>query len=593
MPIETISFFECLEKAHDGRYQLPVFQRPWKWQRKKVIALFDSLRSEYPIGTILTANAKAFSSSAPIQFGANEKDLKEPELLVLDGQQRITSGLQLFFGNAPTQKTHYFIDVGNIKKLHDNWRQENPNSKLTQVDLDHFGNSLEPDDGYLVARPRSGNPHSLFTGNGKIFTPLLAPWNTTQWVAERERYLDQFPNDKEFIDWIYHFFQGSKLNPQMPNIIIPENDHRVLSRIFSTLNNSGLRLTSFELAVSEMFGQGIDIKKEIDAEANKLKYYPNVDPTNEIVLQTVILFDGGDPKKANLSKNLNKENWQKHKDDAFKCLEAVGQFLDENMGFALRTSNSFVPYDSLFLPLAFLWKEQNPNAIRNSSKRRKAFDIIKKYVVSACLHTRFTEGAFTKQKLDAKALVRALETLEEKELEETLFEPYSGLHLASPKGGAVGKIVLCLLNANGLKDPLSGKKIDLNDNSLHLHHLWPTDFVERLPNSSKDTTGNLISNITVVTQETNSEFSNIDPKHQLEKIENSRGEETMSLMGSQFVDEAAIAIMKKDKKNAEDFRNFVNIRVETLARMISEKYDLEYLGAMSPEDEKLDLDEDY
>ena len=591
MPIETITFFECLERAYDGRYRLPVFQRPWKWQRKKVIALYDSLRSEYPIGTMLTAKADAFSSSEPVKFGADKSELKEPELLILDGQQRITSGIQLFYGNAPSQTIHYFIDIENIKHLLQIWEVENGATNYEREKLSEFGQSLEPDDGYLTASSRSNNPHSLFIDKKKIFSPLLAPWNTTQWAAERQKYLDKNPEDIKLIDWIYSFFQGGNLNPQIPNIIISQTDHRILSRIFSTLNNTGLRLTSFELAVSEMFGQGVDLKKEIDEQANRLKYYQNVDPTNEIVLQTVVLFDDGDPKKANLSKNLTKENWNKHKRSAFECLEAVGEFLDEHMGFALKNSNSYVPYDSLFLPLAYLWKHDNPLEKKSSSDRRIALKIVKKYVVSSCLHTRFTEGAFTKQKIDAKKLVEAVRNLDEAYLDNTLFEPYSGLHSATPKGGAIGKLVLCLMNANGIRDPLSGKKIDLNDSGLHLHHIWPTDFVSGLPREETNIKANLLANIMIVSQETNSEFSNFDPKSQIEKIENAQRHKTQSLLDTHRIDEAAVVIMKKSKKQVADFENFINLRVQSLAQMIFDDYGLEYIS--NPEDEKLDLDEDY
>lgn len=594
MPIETINFFDCLEGAYQGKYRLPVFQREWKWQRKKVIALFDSLRSDYPIGTILTAKAEALSSSELFQFGESDrKKLKSAEYLILDGQQRITSGLQLFYGDAESQLTHYFIDIEKIKELLSNWQKNKPTPDTTQEEMDKFGKTLEPDDGYLTARAKSKNPHSLFIDKGKIFTPLLAKWNTTQWANEREKYLSKFPRDRSLIDWIYNFFQAGNLNPQIPNIIIPETDHRLLSRIFSTLNNTGIKLTSYELAVSEMFGQGINLKKEIEEQQSKLKYYPNMDPTNEIVLQTAILFDGGDPKKANLSKNLNKTNWQKHKNEAFRCLEEVGEWLDKNMGFALENSKNFVPYDSLFLPLAFLWKHSNPTTISKASKQGKAIKIVKKYVVSACLHTRFTEGAFTKQILDAKNLVSAIENLDERKLDESLFVPYSGLHSASPKGGAIGKIVLCLLNSSDLRDPLSEEKLNLNKDKIQLHHSWPSDYVSGLPNNNDGDKGNLVANIMIVSQETNSEFSNLDPSQQLEKVDNTLGSKAQKILNAQLFDPAAIEVMRKNKKTYGDFENFINLRVASIAQMISAEFGLEYLGLKNAEDQKLDLDEDY
>jgi len=71
-----------------GQIGLPDIQRPFVWPNKKVRDLFDSMYRGYPVGYLLfwqngfTADSKA--------IGSDHKQ-KVPDLLIVDGQQRLTS----------------------------------------------------------------------------------------------------------------------------------------------------------------------------------------------------------------------------------------------------------------------------------------------------------------------------------------------------------------------------------------------------------------------------------------------------------------------------------------------------------------------
>jgi len=39
----SANFKELIEKAHAGQYKLPAFQRKWKWTKKQVMSLYESL----------------------------------------------------------------------------------------------------------------------------------------------------------------------------------------------------------------------------------------------------------------------------------------------------------------------------------------------------------------------------------------------------------------------------------------------------------------------------------------------------------------------------------------------------------------------
>src|SRR5699024_5616268 len=71
-----------------GTIGLPDIQRPFVWKDTKVRDLFDSMYKGYPVGYFLFWENGLSNSSRSI--GANGKQ-KTPDLLIVDGQQRLTS----------------------------------------------------------------------------------------------------------------------------------------------------------------------------------------------------------------------------------------------------------------------------------------------------------------------------------------------------------------------------------------------------------------------------------------------------------------------------------------------------------------------
>jgi hypothetical protein len=78
-----------------GQIGLPDLQRPFVWPNKKVRDLFDSMYRGYPVGYLLfwqngAAAHATDAASEHKQIGTDRKQ-KVPNLLVIDGQQRLTS----------------------------------------------------------------------------------------------------------------------------------------------------------------------------------------------------------------------------------------------------------------------------------------------------------------------------------------------------------------------------------------------------------------------------------------------------------------------------------------------------------------------
>jgi uncharacterized protein with ParB-like and HNH nuclease domain len=89
-PVSTL-----LGQIETGQIGLPELQRPFVWDRAQVRDLLDSLYRGYPAGYFLLWQAAP--DTGAIHIGADGKQTA-PSLLVVDGQQRLTSMYAVFKG---------------------------------------------------------------------------------------------------------------------------------------------------------------------------------------------------------------------------------------------------------------------------------------------------------------------------------------------------------------------------------------------------------------------------------------------------------------------------------------------------------------
>lgn len=96
---------DLLHDVKLGKIGLPDLQRPFVWPDSKVRDLLDSMLKGYPVGYImLWSSPEEYENSKHI--GDNEKTYKEPDELVIDGQQRLTALLAALYGTRVRDKNY-------------------------------------------------------------------------------------------------------------------------------------------------------------------------------------------------------------------------------------------------------------------------------------------------------------------------------------------------------------------------------------------------------------------------------------------------------------------------------------------------------
>jgi uncharacterized protein with ParB-like and HNH nuclease domain len=99
---------ELLAQIHKGEAALPDFQRDFVWEPRATQELIVSIACSYPAGSLLRIRntqrlfaCREFQGAAPLSGHG-------PTFLVLDGQQRLTSLYQAFYGVG---EHRYFLNL--------------------------------------------------------------------------------------------------------------------------------------------------------------------------------------------------------------------------------------------------------------------------------------------------------------------------------------------------------------------------------------------------------------------------------------------------------------------------------------------------
>lgn len=88
---DNVSIPELVARARAGKIRIPLFQRAFEWNAADVRKLFDSIYRGFPIGTVILWRQPG--PAGTVSLGPIEIEVGEAHdaLMVVDGQQRITS----------------------------------------------------------------------------------------------------------------------------------------------------------------------------------------------------------------------------------------------------------------------------------------------------------------------------------------------------------------------------------------------------------------------------------------------------------------------------------------------------------------------
>lgn len=571
------SLFEILKDVHSGKIQLPDFQRGWIWDDNRIKGILASVAKSFPIGAVMlleTGNENVRFKTKPVEGVKLTNEIK-PDLLILDGQQRITSLYQTIITNRVVTtkneknyevKRWYYIDM--VKAMDGNNDLEEAIISINekkQITKD-FGRNIVLD---LSVKE--------FEFKNLMYPVCMIDIdNYSVWRREFNEYWQHDRGKSIFWDQFEARIINSFNKYMLPVIIMKkENPKEAVCQVFEKVNTGGVSLNVFELLTATFAAEEFDLKldwQKIKEDFKNYKLLANVSNTD--IIQAITLLAtynhklnearqnvSGDELPAVSCKrrdmlNLSLQDYQKYRDLIVQGFIKVSKILSENYIFIARD----LPYNTQLIPMSAILAVLG-DKIDNMGYKKK----LMQWFWCGVLGELYGSANETRYALDLPQVVAWIENKGSvpKTVYDANFSP-SRLHTLRTRNSAAYKGVYALLMDDEARDWLSATRIDFNtyfSEAIDIHHIFPVAWCENNRVSRDDY--NCIINKTPLSSRTNRIVSGGAPSKYLERIQKHAG-----VNNEEFQDILKSHVLSPEFMYGDDFLNFFKDRKEKILRRI-------------------------
>ncbi|HLV31581.1 MAG TPA: DUF262 domain-containing protein, partial [Chitinispirillaceae bacterium] len=570
------SLYEILRSIHDGKIQLPDFQRGWVWDDNRIKGILASVAKSFPIGAVMlleNGNESIRFKTKAIE-GAPEVNGKKPELLILDGQQRLTSLYQAIISNKIVKtrnakgyeiKRWYYIDMQKALDPGTDLEEAIFSINENKIVTENIGRDIVLD----------------LTSREKEFENLMYP------VSLVDEYDTWFPAffefwkyDKEKIKFWNEFHRTIILgfnNYSLPVIqMTKENPKEAVCQVFEKVNTGGVSLSVFELLTASFASEEFDLKEDWKAIKIAFKPYKVLDKTSEIdFIQAVTLFSTyrrkvdleSSGQKDNLPAvsakrkdmlNLELTDYKKYRNQLLVGFIKASKILVENHIFHSRD----VPYTTQLVPMAAILSQLG-NEIDNVANKNK----LMRWFWCGVFGELYGSANETRYALDIVQVIDWIvnDAAEPKTIYDANFMP-SRLHTLRTRNSAAYKGIYAILLDENTRDWITGTKIDVStyfSESIDIHHIFPVAWCEKKENAVSRDDYDSIINKTPLAGRTNRIVSGDAPSKYLERIKKNVG-----VTDDEFIEILESHVVNPVFLHQNDFRGFFNDRKERILQRI-------------------------
>ena len=479
------SLLAMLKDIRQGEIQLPDFQRGWIWDDDRIMSLIASISLSYPIGTVMmlqTGNEDVLFKPRLVE-GVILDDPPEPERLILDGQQRLTSFLQAIYSDSPVDtkdsrgarlRRWYYIDIALAMKSNGD-REEAIKSLPEDRKIINFRREVIAD----YSTPEKEYEAGLFPLS-QVFN--CADWRRGYskfwgWDSEKAKLFDEFEGEvvKRFEQY------------QVPLILMrKETPKDAVCQVFEKVNTGGVSLTVFELLTASYAADNFSLRDDWTERKRRLKeqkVLTRVESTD--FLQTVTLLTTHAKRLESIANGVQPDNapgisckrreilrlslddYRTWADRATGGFEKAARFLHSQKVFAARD----IPYQTQLVPFAAIFTVLGDSADSDGVKAKLArwyWCGILGELYGAAVETRFAR--------DLPEVMKWVgEGPEPSTISDANFIP-DRLYTLRTRNSAAYKGLHALLLRDGCLDFRTGDNIDEQlyfEDAIDIHHLFP------------------------------------------------------------------------------------------------------------------------
>jgi len=537
---------DLLSEIHSRTTVLPDFQRSFVWDPAATQELIVSIANNYPAGSLLRVRDKKHVFAAREFEGAPTLDGHTHTFLVLDGQQRLTSLYQAFYGVGEHQ---YFLE---LKKLLDGGDFDEAIFHLRSgskqaKELDDFAAQKN---GLLLPLK------TLKKGAGGYLKWLHSATNHLP-ADERLHMIDSLEAIND--NWIqkiddYHF----------PVVTLSdETEADALCTIFETLNRTGVKLSVFELLTARFWPHNVNLRKLWDEAIAKWPIIKEYDVDPYYFLQAISLASRQTPSC-------------KRKDVLDLTAEDINAWWDKvTEGFAVGlrllrdgcsvVSAKWLPYQTMVAPLAAIIAKVGTTKTPEFGAR---LEQLKRWFWCSVFGQQYESSPNGKSAKDVAELIAWLTGGSEPESVTSFKFDASMLRDATPRQRAIYRSTICLVLgcAGGARDfhtqsVITGNLIE--QEGIDDHHIFPAAYLEKKKGIVDSKRRDCILNRTLIDRTTNQMISDRAPSDYLKQIR-----DTPNFPFDAVLKSHCLPVGEDSPLLVDDFEAFIAWRQEKLATEI-------------------------
>ena len=540
-----------LQRIHNRELALPDFQRDYVWDSKATAELLRSIMSRFPVGSLLFWKQGSETQGFASRHFEGAPELKEysPDVLVLDGQQRLT---RLYLAITGASDVKYYV------RLNEFLNDDGSVKYVAKVD---FETAIEF---YDISAKLPFDPTQLENQLEQCLFPVAEAEQPDQWLLNYARkHGSATCSEQELLNRMWAV-RDTYLVPLrsygFPAITLPATTPlEAVCNIFETLNRTGKPLGAFDLVTARLFPQGVRLRdlwheaqqnySIIDKDDFDIEPYP--------VLQAVCLRSRSSAQRDAVLSKLTASDIDEHWGDVVAGFAGVLNFLRINHGVATKR---WLPYSMALVPMAAVWPEIKVLKVLD---RTAAEGRLAQFFWCSTFMASYDQGANSRAGADYLKLKEWVTTgdgtpplaVEKFSLAE------SALRDAPVRRKALHAGVMALTIRAGAKDFYSGETMNaarIKERRIDSHHLFPKAYLNDLNKSE------LLLNRALIDSETNRSILKKPPSEYLAVMATVHDDDKINdVLESHAVDPSPGGAFRND-----DYYAFIDERLEAIVELI-------------------------
>lgn len=566
-----------------GKVQLPDFQRGWVWDDSHVRSLLVSVARSFPVGAVmlLDTGGEVRFQVRPIENVDFPNGIPEPEKLILDGQQRLTSLTQVLALNKPVKTfdekgkridRYYYIDIQKaleVEQLEDAIIAVEQSRQLKT----NFGRDVALD----LSTPQLECEQLYFPCNQIL--------NSDAWEESLQEYAPQhFGTYMQFRKQVLNAFRSY----QLPVIALGKTTSKeAVCLVFEKVNTGGVPLSVFELITATFAADNFNLRddwygselRKVLGRRSRLINEPllkAIEPTD--FLQAVSLLNSYERRQADIAAgkvgksaaavsakrsallSLKLAEYERWADTVEQGFKRAAQFLRKECFFTVRD----LPYRTQIVPLAAVLA-----MLEERWLEPRIHDKLSQWFWCGVFGELYGGAVETRIANDLEDLLAWIGGKGEapRTVYEAAFQSNRLLTLRSRLSAAY-KGLNVLVQREGARDffwKARIQELDLEEIALDIHHIFPKAWCDA--NGIKPAIYNSVINKTAISYKANRMIGGKAPSSYLKSVQDhaqvQMGNDAMNaILESHFI---APQSMRED-----DFEQFFALRQQSLLAIVAQ-----------------------